>query len=68
MKSLLTFSKLAVVLFSQFLLAACPSPPPEEVREPLTPEQYDSIMRAEMPPLRVRRSKEQLQVQEEEWE
>lgn len=67
MKNVMTPPKLALALFFLLFLTACPSPPSEEVRQALTQEQYDSIMKADMPPLRVRRSKEQLQSQEE-WE
>ncbi|MCB0551266.1 MAG: hypothetical protein KDD19_27090 [Phaeodactylibacter sp.] len=67
MKNLSALSRLVLVLFFLLFLMACPSPTPEEVQQPLTREQYDSIMKADMPPLRVRRSKEQLQSQEG-WE
>ncbi|MCB0592627.1 MAG: hypothetical protein H6557_31480 [Lewinellaceae bacterium] len=68
MKRFLMLSKLAIFFLLLSFLTACPAPPPEEVRKPLTREQYDSLMRVDMPRPKVRRLKEQLQGQEEEWE
>ncbi|MCB0551754.1 MAG: hypothetical protein KDD19_29580 [Phaeodactylibacter sp.] len=67
MKSVLCFSGLFAFFLLLSFLMACPSPPPEATRPRLSREQFDSIMRADMPRPRVRRSKEQLQGQEE-WE
>lgn len=68
MKGFLVASKLAVFALFLFFLTACPVPPPDKGRQPLTREQYDSLMRADMPRPKARRLKEQLQGQEEEWE
>ncbi|MCB9304624.1 MAG: hypothetical protein H6566_28655 [Lewinellaceae bacterium] len=68
MRSLMILSRLSFFFISFFMLTACPNPEPEEVRVQLTPEQYDSLLRADVPTPRIRRQKEQLQSQGDEWD